>query len=1071
MSDVVDTYELSPMQQGMLFHALSEHPTGVDIEQIIITLRESLDLAAFESSWRNVVARYPILRTRFRWEDVGEPCQEVLAGTKLAASVSDWSDLPPDTAEQRFCAHLRADRRREFDLSTAPMMRLFVALLPGGESRVLWTFHHALLDGRSFALVLSDVFALYDAAKRGEAALLPPARPFRDYIAWRRSLDLSVDEAFWRNALGTFHTPTPLTVGAPPSPATPDEPFGSHQQRLPGELSEQLRRAARHADVTVNTMLQAAWAVLLHRYSGESDVVFGATRAGRSTGFAEANEMVGLFINTLPMRISLDDNAEVVPWLKSLRSQQIALRPYEHTPLAAVQACSAVERGAPLFESAIVYDHQTLDVRMQMPGRHFEYIGQTNFPLVLIAYGDDEVLLRLEYSTSRFSAAAMERMLKHLVSLLAQLAGEEATYLGDLDPVGASERAELVGVGPVECFSVADVSLGAGFARQVAATPGAVAVSADTEAGRVELTYRELDERAEQLAAHLLALGVTPGEVVGLRVHRGPEVVIGMLAILKAGAAYLPLDPVYPSDRIAFMLDDAAAQVVLTHSTLAGPLSELPVTCVCLDEPIPLTSAAPAAPLTPTGEDLAYVIYTSGSTGKPKGVRVTHHNVLRLFAATDAWYNFGPHDVWTLFHSYAFDFSVWEIWGALLYGGRVVVVPQAISRDPSAFRALLQREHVTVLSQTPTAFRALIDADQTAPPAQYALRYIVFGGEALQLHTLKPWFDRYGDHTPQLINMYGITETTVHVTYRPITKADLTTTAGSLIGIPIPDLRIYLLDQHARPVPAGVAGEMYVAGAGVADGYLNRDELTAQRFLPDPFHDGTMYRTGDLARRLPNGELEYLGRIDQQVKIRGFRIELGEIEAAIATHPAINDVAVIDREDTPGEKKLIAYLVTHTPPTPTLTTELRTALHTHLPDYMIPAHFHHLPALPLTPNGKLDRKALPTPQPTQTESGRPYIAPRSTSEALVVEVFSEVLDRSDIGVFDNFFELGGQSLMAARVMSKLRKTTSVDMPLRNLFERPTPEQLAKAIDALSWAAGGTASAVFDGQGEREEIEL
>ena len=405
MDDVVDVYELSPMQQGMLFHALSTPGAGVDIQQIIVTLRESLDVATFEQALRDVMQRYPSMRTRFRWKDVEEPCQEVLAEAELAATVADWGDLAPEVAEQRFDAQLRADRRRDLDLSCAPMMRLFVARFPGGESRILWTFHHALLDGRSFAVVLREWFALYDAARRGEILSLPPARPYRDYIVWRRSLDLLTAEAFWRTALCTFHAPTPLAIDAQRSGDARAEPFGACQQHLSGALTEQLREAARRADVTVNTMLQAAWAVLLHRYSGESDIVFGATRAGRVPEFAEADGIVGLFINTLPMRVGVDDNAQIVPWLRSLRSQQIALRPYEHTPLAAVQAWSGVARGTPLFESLVVYDHQTIDARMQMPGRHFGYIGQTNFPLALVAYGGDEMLLRLEYSTERFSDA------------------------------------------------------------------------------------------------------------------------------------------------------------------------------------------------------------------------------------------------------------------------------------------------------------------------------------------------------------------------------------------------------------------------------------------------------------------------------------------------------------------------------------------------------------------------------------------------------------------------------------------------------------------------------------------
>ncbi|WP_235571751.1 amino acid adenylation domain-containing protein, partial [Mycobacterium sp. Root265] len=505
------------------------------------------------------------------------------------------------------------------------------------------------------------------------------------------------------------------------------------------------------------------------------------------------------------------------------------------------------------------------------------------------------------------------------------------------------------------------MTLHGGFARQVAVRPDAVAVCADGVGGRVELSYAELDCRAEAVAGCLRGLGVGAGAVVGLRVARGVDVVVGILGILKAGAAYLPLDLLYPVDRVGFMLADAGVEVVLTQRGVAGQLGVLPVRCVCLDEPLPVVGRDPASPAAQgRGEDLAYVMYTSGSTGQPKGVRVTHRNVLRLFETTIGQFGFGPDDVWTLWHSYSFDISVSELWGALLVGGRLVMVDHDTSRDPAAFRALVARERVSVLSQTPTGFSAFIDVDRVAARGVFALRYVLLCGEALQLASLAPWFERYGDAGPQVINMYGPTEATLYVTCRRITGADLAAGVGSVIGSPLPDIRIYLLDERGRPVPVGVPGELYIAGAGVAAGYLNRPELTAQRFLTDPFHGGPMYRSGDLARWCQGGELEYLGRIDQQVKIRGFRVELGEIETVIAEHPAVHQVAVIDREDVPGEKKLVAYLVAPQAP-PALIADLRQSLHTRLPEYMVPAHFQYLDALPLTTSAKLDRKALPAP--------------------------------------------------------------------------------------------------------------
>ena len=492
------------------------------------------------------------------------------------------------------------------------------------------------------------------------------------------------------------------------------------------------------------------------------------------------------------------------------------------------------------------------------------------------------------------------------------------------------------------------------------------------------------------------------------------------------------------------MLEDSGVAVVVTQKSLAPDLEGIAVIRVLLDEPLPSADTNP--PPAATADDLAYVIYTSGSTGKPKGALITHYNVTRLFEATDAWYHFDHQDVWTLFHSYAFDFSVWELWGALLYGGRVVIVPYWVSRSPEAFRELLVRERVTVLNQTPSAFRQLIQAELSEPKADLALRYVIFGGEALELQSLRPWFERYGDVRPLLVNMYGITETTVHVTYRPIRQDDLESGQGSVIGTPIPDLQVYILDPNGQPVPIGVPGEMYVGGAGVARGYLNRPELSAQRFIPDHFvasAGARLYRTGDLARRLENGDIEYLGRIDHQVKIRGFRIELGEIEAGIARHPAIRKVAVIAREDAPGDKRLVAYLVAEHPPAD-LVDQLRARIRADMPEYMVPAHFVSLEALPLTENGKVDRKSLPAPGFSRPDLARPYAAPRTPTENAIAQIWSAVLGIDRVSIHDHFFELGGDSILSIQVVARARQA-GLHLTPRDLFKRPTVAQLAEAV--------------------------
>lgn len=554
------------------------------------------------------------------------------------------------------------------------------------------------------------------------------------------------------------------------------------------------------------------------------------------------------------------------------------------------------------------------------------------------------------------------------------------------------------------------------FAARVQLFPESVAVSF---AGK-SMTYQELDQRANQLAHFLRGLGAGPETLAGLFLERGLDLLVGILGILKAGAAYLPLDPSHPTERLGLILEDARPLVVLTQKSLANRLANTTAPVACLDDGSgkfwkdqPVT--APENRSQP--DDLAYIIFTSGSTGRPKGVLITHYNVVRLMQATEPWFQFNERDVWTLFHSCAFDFSVWEIWGALLYGGRLVVVPYFISRSPGEFHQLLHREGVTVLNQTPGAFLQLMQADAASfERGKLSLRYVIFGGEALTPASLAPWFERHGDERPQLINMYGITETTVHVTYRPVRQVDVT--APSLIGIPIPDLEIYLLDEAGQPVATGEAGEIYVGGAGVGRGYLNRPELTAERFVPNTLHAGAadrLYRSGDLARRRPDGDLEYLGRKDNQVKIRGHRIELGEIETVLAGHPDLNASAVVVQEHG-NEKQLVAFLVGRTGTTWS-PGKLRQWLAEKIPAYMIPAKFVELAALPLNPNGKVDRRVLAELNATELAVDTDYSAPGDERERALCEIWQKVLHRKRIGVRDNFFDMGGHSLLAASVVS------------------------------------------------------
>jgi amino acid adenylation domain-containing protein/non-ribosomal peptide synthase protein (TIGR01720 family) len=1049
---IIDTFPLSPMQHGMLFHHLREPHSGVDIEQLVIHLSEAVDSHRLESAWRWLVKRHDILRARFVWEGVEQPRQEILADVEVPFVVEDARQLSEIGQRKRLQSFLETDRLRGFELDCTPLLRL--SLLQWGDTSfsLVWTFHHALLDGRCFPILLREVFEAYAELEKAEISARTEPVPYRRYIDWLQQQRFASADSFWTELLTGFTATTPLVVGrhVPAGEAVYQQ--GEAWVVMDRETTGGLRKLADEQGLTVNSLVMGAWAILLHRYSGENDVVFAATRACRKSSVAHADETIGLFINTVPVRVRINPEDAALSVFQRVRQQWLDIRPHEHTPLARVKALSQVPPAQPLFETLLVFENYRLDTAMRSLGgawanRQVELHELTNFPITLAAYDGEAISFKIEFDRRRLDDAAVQRMLGHLRSLLQGAAASPQAAVQDLSLVGEAERRELIdgfnvpAIVPGSRHPLLDggATLHELFEAQVARQPAAVAL---TYAGQ-SLSYRQLNEQANRLARQLVQHGVKPDTLVGLCLDRSNDLVIALMAILKAGGAYLPIDLAYPADRLAFMLEDARAPVLLTESKLTGNLPSTQAKVISVDQVLArLPQPGDEANLPPVAgpDHLAYVIYTSGTTGKPKGTLITHRNVARLFAATEHWYGFNETDVWTLFHSNAFDFSVWEIWGALLYGGRVVVVPFLVSRSPEAFYELLAKEQVTVLNQTPSAFRQLIQAEESIGPKQLALRYVIFGGEALEMQSLRPWFERHGDQEPRLVNMYGITETTVHVTYRPLSKDDLG--PSSVIGVPIPDLQIYILDAQRQPVPIGVPGEMYVGGAGLARGYLRRPELTAERFVPDQLTGqpgARLYRTGDLARFLPGRDIEYLGRIDHQVKIRGFRIELGEIESVLCQHPAVREAAVIAREDAPGAKRLVAYLVS--PQATPDVSVLREHLKTKLPEYMVPAAFVFLERLPLTASGKVDRKALPVPEHQRPELAGRYVAPRTPAETKLATIWSKVLRLERVGINDNFFELGGDSILSIQIISSARGE-GLKLTPRLLFAHQTIAELA-----------------------------
>ncbi|WP_410586704.1 amino acid adenylation domain-containing protein [Amycolatopsis sp. lyj-23] len=1027
MRDVADIYPLSPLQQGLLFHTVADDRGGMYVEQVAFRVEGRFDPGAFARAWQRVVDRHPALRTSFLWQKLAQPVQVVHREVRLDVVVEDWRGASDAERERRLAAFLRADHVRGFDPARAPLLRITLIRLAEDAWEIVCSNHHLIFDGWSRATLLREVMAYYTAAP-GTDVELPAVRPFRDYVAWLQTRDDEAAGQTWRAALSGFTTPTTLPFGTA-------EPGAAGSAGVAVELDEEataaLRRMCRAHGLTTSTVVQAAWGALLGKHSGTDDVVFGVTVAGRPPELTGAEDMVGLFINTVPVRVRWSAGQPVGEWLQELQRTVAGLRQYEHTPLASIRAVSDVPGGVALFDSLVVFENYPAgdgSVRGEPDTvvRDVRVAERTEVALTLVAAPGDRLSLRLLYATDRYDEPAAAGLLGRLTRLLAAMAADPAQPVHRLRLLSAADEQELLRRWNPDAAepAAAPAPLVTRFLAQARTRPDAVAVVW----GQEQLTYGAVLRRAAGLAGRLRAAGVGPETLVGVLSERGPRQVVAVLACHLAGGAYLPLDPAYPAERIGYLVADSRTPIVVTTADLVARVPAGPAVVV-LDE----REAEPVdARVDPA--QLAYVIYTSGSTGRPKGVLVPHGNAARLFDATRRWSGFDTRDTWSLFHSIAFDFSVWELWGALAHGGRLVLVGDMTRRSPEEFAELLAEQAVTVLNQTPSAFLPLAAVADELP----ALRTVVFGGEALPADQLAGWASRTGLRRPRLVNMYGITETTVHVTHHRVTDADLRPGAGSVIGRPIADLRVYLLDADLRPVPPGMAGELYVGGAGPARGYLGRPGLTAQRFVPDP-HGGPgtrVYRTGDRARALPDGTFVYLGRSDGQVQVRGHRVEPGEVEAALRTHPRVTAAHVLLRDH-----RLVAYLVT-TGDVP----DVREHLAASLPSYLHPAHYVVVDAFPLTAHGKIDIAALPAPSTDRARSGAEYAEPGTAAERVLAEIWQDILGVDAVGVHDNFFALGGDSILSMRIAARAMQAGLRINP-RQLFEHETVAELAAAAGA------------------------
>lgn len=1034
------------MQLGLLFETLSNPRPGTYVQQLVGSLHEPIDIARLLSAWEQVVARHEILRTSF---DVSgaTPTQRVGSRVDVPFEVHDWSGRPRARVEAAWEDLLRVDRDAGFALGAGAPWRLAICRLAADEHQMLFTYHHALLDGRSRLVLLRELFAVYRALGNGDQPDLEPRRPFRDFIAALDDRDRAGAEGFWHELLGGLSAATPLPAAAPHAGSGAP---GVQSLRLGADMSAAVHALAARETLTLGTVLQGAWALLIAQETRRDDVVFGATRAGRRSLPFDARSIVGLMMTTVPVRVSIEHGRPLSEWLAGIRAQSLAVRPFEHTPLIDIQRATAIPANEPLFETLLSFESDSMNSALRRHGsewerRDFQLVERLGYGLSLTAYEEETLLLKLHFDGARVGEDEARRLLARYGDLLEEFAAHPDVPVGDLGLLHGAVRGRVL----------EDWGRGAELPRPLEPVPNRIAAQATrrpeacaAEFGARRITYRELDERANRVARHLHEHAVQPGALVGLALPRGLEMVVAVLGIWRAGAAYLPLDPAYPSKRLEFILDDAAVTAVVTTPDLADQVPSGDDRRMLLMEPAIWADDRDSSPLAGIGFDgLAYVIYTSGSTGVPKGVMIDHSNVAALVEWASA--EFSAEELARVLASTSlnFDLSVFELFVTLSLGHTVVVVENLLALAQGA------DPEPSLLNSVPSVVAELL-ARRDLPPS---VRTITLAGETLPRSLAERLLDQ--PHTRRVVNLYGPCEDTTFSTGADCVAGEH---GPPPIGRPFPGTRAYILDARQKPVAPGVVGELYLGGAGVARGYLARPELTRERFIESPLSElgeDRLYGTGDLVRWRQDGVLEFHGRADNQVKVRGFRIEPGEVEAALSAHERVRDAAVV-AAGTDGEtRRIIAYVVGSGGPAP-MAGELRSHLRATLPEHMIPSAFVELSALPLTENGKLDRRALPEPV---GPVGDPAAGTHSPREQELAELWRDVLGLTELPRRDaDFFDLGGNSFLALRLLAEVEARFGKRLPIAAIVRAATVAGLSEEIEATSPSDLAEATAISAG---------
>ncbi|MFJ2770399.1 amino acid adenylation domain-containing protein [Streptomyces sp. NPDC087300] len=1033
---VEDVWPLSPLQEGLLFHAgLADQGPDVYTVQSALDIEGPLDAARLRASWQALVARHAALRACFRAVSGAQMVQVVVRDVTLPWTEADVSGLAAAEARQETRRLAEGELARRFDLAAAPLLRLLLVKVGEDRHQLVMTLHHILMDGWSMPVLLGELSAVYAAG--GDASGLKRAASYGDYVAWVARQDKEAARTAWRTELAGADEPT-LVVPADPTriPEFPEHVIAD----LPEDLSRGVTALARREGLTANTVIQGAWALVLARLAGRTDVVFGSTTAGRPAELPGVESMVGLLINTLPVRVRLDGAESVAALLTRLQERQTALIGHQHVGILEIQKLAGP--GA-VFDTLVLYESfphppggaPGVDALTMRPSGMSR--DASHYPLTLVVTPGERMRFKLDYRPDLFDRDTAHAIFDRVVRVIGQMVADPTARVGDIDVLAPHERATIVDRWNDTARALPPGTWVDAFDERARWAPDAVAV----RCGPDTLSYAELDRRANQLAHHLTGSGVRRETRVGLCLPRGTGMVVALLAVWKAGGAFVPLDPGHPADRLAYMIDDSGAEVVLgTKSTLAAVEAGVEAGKACViavDEAEQAIAAEPAGPptvLTEPGQ-LAYVIYTSGSTGRPKGVAVPHHGVVNLAEAMRPFLAMDEGVTALQFASFSFDAAVLDVATTLAAGGTLAIATEDERTDPAALARMIDTAGVTTASVVPSLLALLDPADVPG------VRNWVLGAERLTADLASRWTGR-----ARVCNTYGPTEATVISTAIPLDDSNSPSGQAPSIGRPLGNTRVYVLDGFLKPVPAGATGEVYLAGAGVARGYTGRPGMTAERFVACPFADGTrMYRSGDLARWTPDGELLFAGRADAQVKIRGLRIEPGEVEAVLTTHPAVAQAAVVVREDRPGDRRLTAYVVPDERDGGKADLgEIREHAAGLLPEYMVPSAVTVLDALPLTRNGKVDHRALPAPDFAERVSDR---TPQGETETALCALFAEILGLERVGVDDNFFDLGGDSGLAMRLVARVREEFGVELSMRRLFGESTPMGVARMLTA------------------------